>query len=49
MKSNLIIDNLTYDELILLQSIVDYVNDQDIGFFTQNPDFDILYEKVICA
>lgn len=49
MKSNLIIDNLTYDELLLLQSIIDYVNDQDIAFFTQNPDFDTLYDKIICS
>jgi len=49
MKSNLMVDNLTYDELMLLQSIVDYINDQDLVFFTQNPDFDTLYEKVICA
>lgn len=49
MKTNLMIDNLSYDELLLLQSIVDYVNDENLEFFTQNPDFDSLYEKIICS
>jgi hypothetical protein len=45
----MIIDNLTYDELLLLQSIINYVDEQNLEFFTENVDFDSLYEKVMSS
>lgn len=47
-KEILMIDNLTYDELLLLQNILQYIEETQ-PCFADDPDFEALYDKVMVA
>ena len=48
MTLNLTIENLTEDELTLLEQIMEYVSETK-PFYSQDPDFDSLYDKIKTA
>jgi homoaconitase/3-isopropylmalate dehydratase large subunit len=49
MKNNLLIENLTYEELILLQNIMVELDQKGLMIEHDQDTFDSLYEKVMVS
>lgn len=49
MKEKLVLDNLVYEELVLLQQILIDVSDNKISYEYDQEIYDSLYEKVMTA
>ena len=49
MKNNLLIENLTYEELILLQNIMVHLDQSGLMIEYEQDIFDSLYEKVMVS